>query len=358
VPHSPFERHERPAVLCEPRRHGGGGGQGHELRCDLPRQFRRTQRGPPAPAVSATSGPPSPPVDSTTDCLRWRTTGGCDPDGPIEEEKDLGCLEFVPSDRSGFCECTDGGRASPSGCGHPPLICAESCAAASTNATRGAVEERGGEHPDEACDETGSTAAVIVGIYGSHRTAGRLESFGVVCSDGTRSALVPGGGASGGPGSPFVWVCPGWEPVQCVDLEPHCVGWASAGECDANAGYMHVQCPLSCAHCPAVPPAELLPPLTAAATSLAVRAGVYVDAIQLRCGGGGPQHPTEPETSPAPSPSSREEMGQEETSPWFGLRGGAECPVACEDSQPLAGLTVHAGSRIDSVRVSQEHCGS
>ena len=49
----------------------------------------------------------------------------------------------------------------------------------------------------------------------------------------------------------------------CVDARPaDCTGWAASGECIANAGYMHDDCPVSCGLCPPPPspPGTLLPP--------------------------------------------------------------------------------------------------
>ena len=38
----------------------------------------------------------------------------------------------------------------------------------------------------------------------------------------------------------------------CQDNNENCDGWAADGECAANPGYMHVECPLSCKRCTAL----------------------------------------------------------------------------------------------------------
>ena len=40
-------------------------------------------------------------------------------------------------------------------------------------------------------------------------------------------------------------------PKGPVDKNEHCGAWASAGECDANPGFMLESCPVSCNACPA-----------------------------------------------------------------------------------------------------------
>ena len=43
---------------------------------------------------------------ATRFCAAWRQTGGCDPNGEREPEKDLSCRELTRSRQSGFCECS------------------------------------------------------------------------------------------------------------------------------------------------------------------------------------------------------------------------------------------------------------
>ena len=40
--------------------------------------------------------------------MSWRQTGGCDPDGPRESDRDKSCFDIVPSGASGYCECGGG----------------------------------------------------------------------------------------------------------------------------------------------------------------------------------------------------------------------------------------------------------
>ena len=44
--------------------------------------------------------------------------------------------------------------------------------------------------------------------------------------------------------------------VACVDTEPRCAGWADSGECQANPGYMLLNCRLSCDECTPVAPID------------------------------------------------------------------------------------------------------
>jgi len=46
----------------------------------------------------------------------------------------------------------------------------------------------------------------------------------------------------------------------CLDAQPECATWATAGECAANAAFMHLHCRRSCAVCRAATPPSSLPP--------------------------------------------------------------------------------------------------
>ena len=41
------------------------------------------------------------------------------------------------------------------------------------------------------------------------------------------------------------------EQVECTDKQAICAKWASDGECGRNPAFMHLECPRSCAKCPA-----------------------------------------------------------------------------------------------------------
>merc|ERR1712226_977502 len=43
--------------------------------------------------------------EEDTKCVRWRQTGGCDPDGPREKQGDKACSEEIPTGSSGYCQC-------------------------------------------------------------------------------------------------------------------------------------------------------------------------------------------------------------------------------------------------------------
>lgn len=307
-----------PPRQCDPRRrgHGGEGGWTYELRCDRVSTLYR-RRHSPAPELAARLAARASAEDVagvSSRCVRWHTTSNCDPEGPIESGSEMGCLEFVPPARSGFCACAAGQRAGASGCGHAIFTCEEQCAR--LNATRasavagtsigdatddtygsggGGDRRRGGgdgggniEHEGggggggHATVGNGEGDAVVVGLFG--RFGDVLDGLGVLCSDGTRTPLAP---SVGGGHKRFEWACPGWEHVSCrdVDDEEQCGLWAGAGECERNPEYMHHACAASCATCAPPPPPSVLPPRATAAVGLRVRAGDLVDAVQLRCGG-------------------------------------------------------------------------
>ena len=62
-----------------------------------------------------------------TSCVGWKSTTGCNPNGPRDNTSDLGCEQQVPSARSGYCECNDGTRRVESACNHPTFTCKQEC---------------------------------------------------------------------------------------------------------------------------------------------------------------------------------------------------------------------------------------
>ena len=47
---------------------------------------------------------------AAAECIGWRQTGGCDPEGAREPAADKDCEATVPAGASGYCECRDGVR--------------------------------------------------------------------------------------------------------------------------------------------------------------------------------------------------------------------------------------------------------
>ena len=43
-----------------------------------------------------------------TECIGWKQTGGCDPNGPREPHFDKPCGADIPNGASGYCQCKDG----------------------------------------------------------------------------------------------------------------------------------------------------------------------------------------------------------------------------------------------------------
>ena len=55
-------------------------------------------------------------ITGNTNCIQWRQTGGCDPDGKREPTEDKGCHETIEDGWSGYCECRDESKAMRKGC--------------------------------------------------------------------------------------------------------------------------------------------------------------------------------------------------------------------------------------------------
>ena len=49
-------------------------------------------------------------------CVAWRQTGNCDPDGPREQQNDKSCTAIIDDGWSGYCECSDGVKRMKKGC--------------------------------------------------------------------------------------------------------------------------------------------------------------------------------------------------------------------------------------------------
>ena len=60
-------------------------------------------------------------------CVSWRQTGNCDPNGPREPDKDQHCLTSILETSSGYCECYGGRKAQLSSCGHTSFTCEQAC---------------------------------------------------------------------------------------------------------------------------------------------------------------------------------------------------------------------------------------
>ena len=76
------------------------------------------------------------PVESTattgadsgeSNCVMWRQTADCSPNGKRQSHADQPCHLSIKGDWSGYCECSGGVRAGESACNHPSFTCAEKC---------------------------------------------------------------------------------------------------------------------------------------------------------------------------------------------------------------------------------------
>ena len=62
------------------------------------------------------------------ECVKWRQTGGCKPNGPREPQYDKECWVVISEDGSGFCECKDGRKVFQKTCEDKiQLTCNEAC---------------------------------------------------------------------------------------------------------------------------------------------------------------------------------------------------------------------------------------
>ena len=59
-------------------------------------------------------------------CVYWRQTGGCKPDGTREPDADKPCWETISSGASGYCECKNGNK-KESTCDHGDFTCNDAC---------------------------------------------------------------------------------------------------------------------------------------------------------------------------------------------------------------------------------------
>eukprot|EP00051_Salpingoeca_urceolata_P029398 m.489802 g.489802 ORF g.489802 m.489802 type:complete len:643 (-) comp27125_c0_seq1:107-2035(-) len=83
--------------------------------------------GEPAGEPAGESAAAAPPTPVSSGCVMWRQTGGCSPTGPREDKADLPCDATVPGGASGYCECDGGRRVRESTCEHEPFSCAHEC---------------------------------------------------------------------------------------------------------------------------------------------------------------------------------------------------------------------------------------
>jgi len=67
-------------------------------------------------------------VNSTLEqCVSWRQTGNCDPNGPREPGNDKPCSAWINTQPSGYCECFGGRRANLNSCNQGGFTCFDAC---------------------------------------------------------------------------------------------------------------------------------------------------------------------------------------------------------------------------------------
>ena len=127
-------------------------------------------------------------------CEGFMQTGGCDPDGPVEQR--LGCSDLVSEGASGYCQCRGGAVVGRVGCGHAPVRCDAVC--------RGWADKPA-QPTAVAVDASGVSKQVAIGTGDASGTG--ADRSGTSCATdsggtsgaGTRTGCaVVGGGAIGG----------------------------------------------------------------------------------------------------------------------------------------------------------------
>ena len=330
-----------PGKVCDPEKHGGEGGVIHELHCGS--GLWRTGR------------------KMATECVQWQATANCSSDGERQPSDDLSCFEFVPPNVAGYCQCAGGVRVGHSTCEHEPFTCQAACRAARESRRRLKWRKRREEGLATDGLPTVPPKLYAVGAYGSS-SGGLVNGIGLICSDGSRTALA--GSQPDAPEHAWEFVCPGWPICRdshsewdTVTKRPLCAAWAAQGECTRNEAYMREECARSCNAC-----TDLVPPAPSAALGLStldVRGGILVDAVRFHCGsaaaaeaaaeataeaavagegaldgateqveanGGGPTTPASEEEE---EDWGLESLLQEDSSVWFGGKGGDECSLHC-----------------------------
>ena len=196
-----------------------------------------------------------------------------------------------------------------------------------------------------------------VGAFGSYSSV--LNSLGLICSDGSRTAKAGGGDAASGE-QPKRWhfACAGWRLCEDddEDEEARCAEWAAAGECQANPSWMDLNCAWSCGKCDEEGALMSAPRAGEAAervVGLEVRAGDVVDAVRVRCSGTQAKEAAAEEETEAVKPveTGAVEVAESLSSAWFGGDGGALCELACGNGTALHGLSVRAGGRVDRIEL-------
>jgi len=317
------------------------------------------------------------------ECVRWRATSNCSADGDRVPDKDRSCFEFVPDGESGFCECPGGAVTARSACEHEPLTCQRECRALRERRRRERDREK--RHAGLATKAAPLMAErkrlFVIGAFGS--TAGStLDGFGLICSDGSRTALA--GRPPQAEAHAWEFVCPGWSLCRDEDTtwdevtkQPLCAAWAASGECAKNREYMRMKCARSCNACPdegndTALDADTRPPRMGV-QALDVRGGLFVDAVRLRCapeGAAGAGASFERASGRSedeldgPKPGGlqggrEQDDGRAEVSEWHGGSGGDVCPLACDDGASwrvgglVEGVVAAGGDKIDRIELTK-----
>jgi len=106
--------------------------------------------------------------------------------------QDLGCFDFVPHDSSGACECAGGHMTAATDCEHEGFTCQKECRLLRQRRRRqkAAGQRAAGLTPTKAL-EAGYGKLFAIGAFGAKDTRGSLlDGFGLLCSDGSRTAIA------------------------------------------------------------------------------------------------------------------------------------------------------------------------
>lgn len=341
---------------CDAEKHGGDGGALHELSCD-PGLWKTGRK-------------------FAAECVRWRATANCTADGERVPEKDRECFDFVRDGDAGYCECPGGVLTAQSACEHEPFTCQRACRTLRERRRREREREKRAVGLDATKKPSKARGALhAIGAFGSTSKAAReggavLQGFGLICSDGSRTALV--GQRPEDQQQAWEFVCPGWTLCRDEDKswdevthQPLCEAWAKRGECAKNAEFMRARCARSCNACLETAHAAVADGATPAAgrmglAALDVRGGLFVDAVRFHCApedGAGAYDARLPTDAPLPGAEDSGGTGGVQTdddtatSEWFGGSGGTECPLTCL-GDPASGSTWRVGGLVEAIVVA------
>jgi len=211
---------------------------------------------------AAGTGPPG-----SANCVYWRQTGGCKPDGTREPDADKPCWETISSGASGYCECKNGNK-KESTCDHGDFTCNDACGGVPR---LGVTVNIGSTEVDFACCGPYDSPGIPRGYQKGERFQGKNDDgricFG--CGNSKTITVTPSAiDVNGYYNTQNFFVfdqkieLPYGTTITCpqvvnkdnwlsglVDTDARCSGWVTSGYCASTHkyyNYMLNNCALSC----------------------------------------------------------------------------------------------------------------